>query len=183
MITVCTNDNDWGNRARQLAQDKATGDYLVYVDDDDVFLDGALATMRAWVESNPGCIGIFQRKSDAFPAQPHAHRLTPGMVCPQNFLIPNRPGLVARWGEQSQDPLKDAEIVQRVGRHWSDVYMVTETAELQGADVIFTDIATGYARPIENPVIRLRYRLNLGRKLRTFRGAVRSSVGGLNRLP
>jgi len=168
IIVVCTNDNDWGNRARQLAQDKATGDYLVYVDDDDIFIDGALAAMRIWAESNPGRIGIFQRKSDACPPQPHAHHLGPGMVCPQNFLLPNRPGLVARWGEQSQDPTKAAEIYRRVGRVWSDVYMVIETAELQGTEVIFTDVVTGYARPIENPLTRLRYRLKLGLRLRGF---------------
>jgi len=175
LIAICTNDNDWGNRARQIAQDKAAGDYLIYVDDDDIFLDGALAAMRAWAESNPGRIGIFQRKSDACPTQPHAHKLTPGMVCPQNFLIPNRPGLVARWGEQSQDPATAAQIAERDnGRYWSDVYMVIETAELQGAEVIFTDIVTGYARPIENPLIRLRYKLAIGRKLHAFLRRVRS---------
>jgi hypothetical protein len=131
--------------------------------------------MREWAEANPHCIGIFQRKSDACPTQPHAHRLTPGMVCPQNFLIPNRPGLVAHWGEQSQDPAKGAEILRRVGRHWSDVFMVIETSELQGVDVIFTDIVTGYARPIGNPLTRLRYRLRLGLRLRGLLGRARSA--------
>jgi glycosyltransferase involved in cell wall biosynthesis len=166
ILVVCNHANDWGNSARQSAMDRAKGDYIAFVDDDDIFVPGALEAMRSWARDHPGRIGIFKRKSDAWAPQPREPVLKQGMVCPQNFLIPNIPGKLGRWGEQSQDPALEEEIAARNGRHWSDVFFVQETAELQGTEPIFVDVITGYARPIGNPIVRLRYRLNLRRRLR-----------------
>jgi glycosyltransferase involved in cell wall biosynthesis len=170
-VLVLVNDAwDWGNSARQEGQAKAKGDYVIFIDDDDVYVPGALAAMRTWAAEHPGRIGIFRRRSDAWPTQWKEPVLRQGNVQSSNFLIPNVPGKVGRWGVQSQIPERQAELVAGGLPDWSDVQYLEETARLQGAEPIFVDIVTVYADPEPNMVTRLRYRAALGTRLRRLRG-------------
>lgn len=166
-IMVLVNDAwDWGNSARQEGQEKAKGDYVVFCDDDDVFVRGAFETMRRWAAEHPGLIGIFRRKADAWPTQWIEPVLRPGNVQSSNFLVPNVRGKIGRWGVQSQIAERQAELEASGVPAWSDVQFVEETARLQGTEPVFVDAVTVHADPVENPVRRLRYRLALRTRLR-----------------
>lgn len=169
-LLVLVNDAwDWGNSARQAGQERARADYILFCDDDDVFVPGALAAMREWAAANPGRIGVFRRRSDAWPTQWAEPVLRRGNVQSSNFLIPNVAGKVGRWGPVSQDPARRAELTASGVPPWSDADFVAETARLQGAEPVFVDVVTVHADPVRNPLRRLRYRLALGTRLRALR--------------
>jgi hypothetical protein len=81
------------------------------------------------------------------------------------FVVPNVRGKLGVWGPTSRDPERLAELLASGVRPWSDAYFVSDTAELQGAAVIFCDVVVGHARPERNPLRMLRYRLRLRTRL------------------
>ena len=168
LLVVCNRANDWGNSARQEAIDKATRTHLVFLDDDDVFVPGAFASMRSWAAQNPKRVGIFNRRGNTGSLQWTEPVLRRGSVAPPNFLIPNVPGKVARFGPQSQDPRIQAEIAEREGEEWSDSFFVRRTAELLGSEPVFVNVTTTHARPEENRLRRLRYRVALRTRMRSL---------------
>jgi glycosyltransferase involved in cell wall biosynthesis len=171
LIVVATDVNDDGNTGRQHAQDKATGSHLLYCDDDDVFLAGALDTFRRWAAENPGKIGVFRRRFNASIApQWRDPVLRPGNVQSMGFCIPNVPGKVGCWGRKSRDPDVARRLREEGVRVWSDIYFIEESARLQNAEIVFVDEVVGLARPEKNPLRRLRYRLALGTRLRRALG-------------
>jgi glycosyltransferase involved in cell wall biosynthesis len=166
IIIECSSDNDWGNAARQRGVEAATASHILFCDDDDVFLPGALAVMRQFAAAHSNAIGIFRRRFNAGSPQWREPVLRPGNVQCMGFVIPNVRGKLGVWGQQSRDPERQAALEASGVRPWSDVYFVTDTAELQRAPVIFCDVVVGHARPEENPFRRLRYRLELRTRLR-----------------
>ncbi len=171
LIVAASDLNDFGNTARQHAQDKATGSHLLYCDDDDVFLAGALDTFRQWAAENPGKIGVFRRRFNAaIPPQWRDPVLRPGNVQCMGFCIPNVPGKVGRWGPTSRNPEVARRLREEGVRQWSDIYIIEDSATLQNAEVVFVDEIVGLARPEKNPLRRLRYRLALGTRLRRALG-------------
>ena len=93
----------WGNAQRDLGISIAQGDYLAFCDDDDVFVYGALATVRFAIADNPGKPfmfkmrvpngGVLWRKRGNLG---HAEIGTPMFVCP------NDKGKMGTWAT-SQD--------------------------------------------------------------------------------
>jgi glycosyltransferase involved in cell wall biosynthesis len=98
IIVVHTDCGDGGNIGTNSAQERARGEWIAFMDDDDVFVPGAIAKMRAWAKDNAGRIGIFRRKSDAWPTQWADAVLRPGNVARPLFFVPNVPGKLAEWG-------------------------------------------------------------------------------------
>lgn len=160
---------DWGNSARQEGQERAKAGYVLFCDDDDVFLPGAFDAMRSWAAANPGKIGLFRRKADAWPTQWEVPVLKPGNVQSSNMVVPNVEGKLAAWGVISQDREKQRALDEQ-GLYWSDALFVEETARLQATDYVFVDVVTVHAEPVRNPLKLLRYRLALGTRLRRLRG-------------
>jgi glycosyltransferase involved in cell wall biosynthesis len=156
---------DWGNSARQEGQERAKADYVLFCDDDDVFVPGAFAAMRSWAAANPGKIGLFRRKADAWPTQWQVPVLKPGNVQSSNMVVPNVAGKLAAWGVVSQDREKQRALDEQ-GQYWSDAMFVEQTAKLQGTEYEFVDIVTVHAEPVRNPLKLLRYRLALRTRLR-----------------
>ena len=62
IIVRCSRDEDFGNSARQSMIERARGTHLLFMDDDDQFARGALATMRAFARDHHGRIGIFRMR-------------------------------------------------------------------------------------------------------------------------
>lgn len=76
----------------------ATGDYLVFQDDDDIFSEDALASIRAAIAETPGRPLMFRFVTHyrlVLWAEP---RLAEGWVGGHGFVPPNRPGKLGRWG-------------------------------------------------------------------------------------
>ncbi len=79
---------------------QAVGDYLIFLDDDDVMVDGALSLAREIVADNPGALFLFRCRFYGYPAIPDGSVLwkdceirdgnvgTGMIVCPNKRNLP-----------------------------------------------------------------------------------------------
>lgn len=165
-IIVIVNDygeegGGYGNRARQEGMEKASGSHVLFCDDDDVFLPGALVVMRQYASEHPNRLGLFRRTFNARGviqwSEPVLRR---GNLQCQCMCVPNIPGKLARW--VPGEPL---------GEPWTDTMFAQQTAELLGAEPVWCDVAVGLARPERNPWRRFRYWLSPRHRARRLLGA------------
>lgn len=167
IIIICNDMDRAGNWGRNKGMEKATASHILFCDDDDVFLPGALETIRSWAAENPGRIGLFRRRFNARVApQWNIRELAPGNVHSMCMCIPNVPGSLARWGLSGKTVEESAALPV-----WSDVMLVEETARLQNTDWVFVDAVVGRERPETNPLRRLRYWLAPRARLRELSGS------------
>lgn len=149
---------DAGDTPRNQTMHRAAGSHLLFMDDDDVYVRGAFATMRRFADENPGRIGIFRMEHTTGPKRWRVPRLENRNVSTQIFLVPNVPGKLGFWEHR--------------GTIHGDFNFIEETARIQG-EPIFVDEVTVRVRPIRNPVqrlyVRARYRAALGTRLRGLR--------------
>lgn len=87
---------DWGGTPRNVGMKNSTGDYIAFMDDDDVYLEGAFAAMHGAINHYTGRTFLFRMK--------HLNQViwkTPeivvGNVSTQMVLMPNRPGRMPLW--------------------------------------------------------------------------------------
>lgn len=104
---------DDGHRAgvlRNAGMPAATGDYLLFIDDDDVYTQGALSRIRYHIGKNPGRPLMFRmtaswgetlwRTKGKWRRNPVSHR----NIGTPMFVTPNTPGRLGEWGhERSSD--------------------------------------------------------------------------------
>ncbi|MGH7269562.1 MAG: glycosyltransferase family 2 protein [Polyangiaceae bacterium] len=155
LIVVCNDDGDFGNTASLKGAGRAFSSHILFCDDDDIFLPGALSRMRAWAGEHPTAIGVFRRRFSTGELQWQSPVIARGSVQRMLLCLPNR-GL-GGWSGLDQD-------------------FLVETARTQDAEILWVDDVVGLARPERNPLRRLRYRLRLGTRLRAFvRGSLRTS--------
>ena len=162
-IVRCSRDEDFGNQARQSMIERAKGTHLVFMDDDDQFATGALATMRRFAAENPGRIGIFRMRyldGSVIWAKPvlELRNVSSQMLC-----IPNVPGKLGRWERPDYPRVADFEFVRG-------------TAELQGEPIFREEIVAHIrsdrrplgraAKRVTTPIADLRYRLAPRTRLR-----------------
>jgi glycosyltransferase involved in cell wall biosynthesis len=90
---------DWAATPRTEAMWQAVGDYLLFLDDDDVYQPGALRIVRAALAENPDRVHIFrvwlrehQRTIWIEPEVKESNVTTQGIV------VPNKPDQLGRWG-------------------------------------------------------------------------------------
>jgi glycosyltransferase involved in cell wall biosynthesis len=156
VIVICNHDRDLGAKARNNAIGRAQGTHLVFLDDDDEYLPGALDAFRAFAAENPGRIGIFRERlhdGSLIWADPE-FRI--GNVGSMLFVVPNVPEQLGAW--------------DRYNGEWApgDWVFIAATAERMG-EPIFVDTVVAVQRPggtFASPLARLRYRLKLGQRLR-----------------
>jgi glycosyltransferase involved in cell wall biosynthesis len=93
----------WGHAQRNLGMEQAKGDYLAFIDDDDLYLQGAFQAMRRAIEEAPGKLFIFrmQYKGGILWDKPE---LAINNISTQMFVFPNVPGRLARWGRHPKTP-------------------------------------------------------------------------------
>ena len=163
VILRCSRDEDFGNKARQSMIERAKGTHLVFMDDDDQFATGALATMRRFAVENPGRIGIFRMRYLDGRVLWNEPVLRLRNVSSQMLCVPNVPGKLGRWESPEYERIADYEFVR-------------QTAELQAAPIFREEIVAHIRsdrRPlgrlrkrITTPVADLRYRAAPGTRLR-----------------
>lgn len=155
IIVACNRDENYGDKAIDSAQARAAGSHVLYCDDDDVYLPGALAEIREWADANPSTVGIFRRTFPNHAKQWRVPVLRPGNVQRMGFCIPNVPGRMPTWTGYETE----ADIVR-------------EASATQGVPLVFVDSVIGLARPFEaTPWKRMRYALRIRTRLRILRGA------------
>ena len=93
---------DYGNTQRDVGAWLATGDYLLYCDDDDTFTPDALAIVREAVAREPDIPHIFRMTHPTFKVLWQRPALVPGNVGTPMFVVP-RDGRLARWNDQHSD--------------------------------------------------------------------------------
>ena len=146
IIVRCSRDLDFGNRARQSMVERAKGTHLLFMDDDDQFARGALATMRAFAREHPGRIGIFRMKyldGRVLWTEPELRRRN---VSSQMYCVPNVPGKVGKW--TNVEP----------GARMGDYEFIAESVSLQG-EPIFREEVVAHIRTDRRPVRRAADRL------------------------
>lgn len=94
-----------GAEQRNHGMEIATGSHLMFMDDDDVFTNGAISKGRNAAYYNPDRPVIFRMKSLAkrhpFDTLWNGQILNHGNVSTQMFLLPNKKDLLGRWPSQA----------------------------------------------------------------------------------
>ena len=88
--------HNYGNTQRDLAAALATGEYLLYCDDDDTFTPNALALVREAVAADPGIPHIFRMHHPTFGVLWQRPALVCGNVGTPMFAVP-RDARLALW--------------------------------------------------------------------------------------
>ena len=158
LMIIRDDSGDAGDTPRNQSMSRAAGTHLLFMDDDDVYVPGALAKMRSFADENPGKIGIFRIEYTVGPKRWKVPELKNRNVSTQTFLVPNVPGKLGVWEHR--------------GTVHGDFIFIEETARLQG-EPVFVDEVTVRVRPIRNPLkvlyVRARYHAALGTRLRAAR--------------
>lgn len=145
VLVCCSRDDDFGHAARQSMMERAEGTHLLFMDDDDQFARGALATVRTFARDYPGRIGIFRMRylnGRVLWADPVLRLRNVGtpMLC-----VPNVPGKLGRWESPEYPRVADYEFVRA-------------TAELQG-EPVFREEVVAHIRSDRRPLHRALKRL------------------------
>jgi glycosyltransferase involved in cell wall biosynthesis len=173
LLVVFDNSGDWGITPRNRALAAATGTHISFLDDDDVYLPGALDAIRAFARKHPGRIGLFQMKRALYGTvwiepDPDLMNTASGM-----FVVPNLPGKVGRYGPVPIDhddrrpadhyPHYEGAAVRSFGprsERLADYRFIIETVALQ-EDPIWIPHVLQDVRPEQSFLRRIRYQLKL----------------------
>ena len=91
-----------GNSQRNAGIARAAGDYLLFMDDDDVYVRGALAKIRDAARADSGRSFVF-RMDNYGTILWRARRLSYGDVGTPMFVAPNVRGSVPEWRDSDYD--------------------------------------------------------------------------------
>lgn len=102
LLVDVNDDAPWGHRARNRTMRKVTpGRVMLFIDDDDRYLPGALARVRAAVHAQPARIHIFRiAKTDGRPFVWSEPVLRVDNVSTQCFAVPWSAARSASWGDR-----------------------------------------------------------------------------------
>jgi glycosyltransferase involved in cell wall biosynthesis len=112
---------DTGRSQREFAIARATGDYLCFMDDDDVFTDGALDTIRARARAHPRRLMMFRMEDRFGTILWQVRQVAYANVSGHMLVVPNLAGKVGRWDK-------------------NDFEFIVQTVALQGEPVWLEDI-------------------------------------------
>jgi glycosyltransferase involved in cell wall biosynthesis len=153
LIVVANDDGDQGDAARNGAMARALGSHLLFLDDDDAYVPGALATIRRFAAENPGRIGIFRMELWNGSLVWTEPVLRYGNVGGPMFVVPNVPGKLGRWYQPNR------------ANDWS---FIEETVSLQGEPIFREEVVARirFNGPFASRLDELRFRLRPRTRLR-----------------
>jgi len=112
--------DNWGNEQRNLGMDKAQGDYLMFIDDDDIYTPDAFKSINRAVSDNPGKPIIF-RMLDW-----HGNRyilwrkrkVSLGNIGTPMVCLPHNVNRLSKWPEGSKDYGSDFHFIHSTLIKW-----------------------------------------------------------------
>ena len=174
-LIVCYDaSGDWGSTPRNRAIEAATGTHLTFLDDDDVYLPGALEKIRIFARRYPNRIGIFQMHRGLYGVVWTAPDPTLVTTASGMFVVPNLPGKVGRFGRM---PGVDAEspaglypfAVGDRAERLGDGRFIIESVALQ-REPIWCPVVIQDVRPESSWFKRTRYRMKLRTRFKRMFG-------------
>lgn len=117
---------DWGHTPRNLAMPRASGKWLMSIDDDDVYLDGVFAKISELLNKGPEIPHLFRMKRPPDLIWKGGGGLVEGNVSTQNIVTPNIPAKLGKWGS----------------RYAGDFDFIRETVALHGGMAAWCDLIT-----------------------------------------
>ncbi len=92
----------WGHCQINEGMRHATGDYLVFIDDDDCFPDGALDAIRRAAAAQPAprplLFRFWSRRHGVY--LPPRHEVRESAIGGHSIVVPNVPERLGQWGER-----------------------------------------------------------------------------------
>jgi hypothetical protein len=182
LLVVFDTSGDWGITPRNRGIEAASGTHITFLDDDDVYLPGALDALRDFAREHPKRIGIFQMNRGLYGvvgtgSDPTLQGIASGML-----LVPNIKGHVGRFGPVPGTPDDGRRLadypeyqeasVTAVGpraERLGDYRFIVETVALQ-SDPIWRSVVIQDVRPEKRALKRLRYRLKLRTRIKRAAG-------------
>lgn len=119
---------DFGNSMRNKGIEKATGDYLAFIDDDDVYLPGHRAKMEKAAQENPGKPMLFRFRFAASGRvvwdEPVFHC---GNMGTPSIFVPNQKEMLPQWITETKDKIVgDFQFMNHLKWKWRDIVFVDE---------------------------------------------------------
>lgn len=87
----------WGNPQRNKAMQRATGDYLAFIDDDDYYVPGHRQMQEDAIEKYPDLPILFQMQYPDGKILWNEKRIYPGNVSTPMILVPNVRSMLHHW--------------------------------------------------------------------------------------
>jgi hypothetical protein len=109
---------DYGNSLRDQAMSIATQDYFIFLDDDDIFVPGAISIIKREIAEHYPRPIMFRMMNGNGEFLWRTREVTPGNVGGSMFCCPNTPGRLGTWANGSH--------------HRSDFNFIKETLKLYG---------------------------------------------------
>ena len=102
VIQLDTPSGTYGNAERQIGMEKATGDYLAFIDDDNYYVQGHRALQARAIEFAPDRPTLFRIQYPNGRLLWESKRVKNGNVDTQMILVPNRKEMLTRWEPRSK---------------------------------------------------------------------------------
>lgn len=108
--------HNWGNTQRNYGMERAGGSHLLFIDDDDCFLPGALPLFREALAKEPGRIPIFRFRYPDGRLVWQVREMVCGNVGTGIFAVPNDRTKLPRWRERYE---ADFDFLESCSRVWA----------------------------------------------------------------
>lgn len=111
---------DWGNQQRNFAYKTLHADYVVHMDDDDVFTEDAFVKVRKGIVQDPGVPLMFRMRSVPGEVVWTERVLERGNTSTIMFVVPNDRARLLRnpWGNRQGS---DVRFMQACEKEWGEI--------------------------------------------------------------
>ena len=115
LLVDVRDDVPWGNALRQRMMERAFGDSILFMDDDDTYVPHALDLIRTCVNERPWHVHMFQMQyiENGFRLF-QDEEVRCGNVAAQMVCVPNVPPWLGRWGDRYEGDFDFIESTCRV---------------------------------------------------------------------
>jgi glycosyltransferase involved in cell wall biosynthesis len=100
ILVSVNSDAPWGHAARNQLMPAARGDALLFIDDDDAYVEGALDVVRARFAEVPDRVHVFRMRYADGRELWQLPEVACGNVSTQMVIAPRSVGLLGQWGSR-----------------------------------------------------------------------------------